>query len=200
MIEHLAILEEAISDVGYWRWWAQALPDVFQVEFGGVQLHFPPESPERAPNSVVALRFHRPSLVAFLTAEDAKSVAADWTAALHEDRIEPFSVNHELFTLSSEPMLQSVAAGCNIEYMVGADLRPATRTADTLLAFRAQAVGLIVRAERVTVIATPGELTADQIRKAAGDWWVYWRKYWRRRDSAAPMPRDYACEVTIPIN
>lgn len=62
MTDHLTTLEQAISDVGYWRWWADALPDVFQVEFGGVQLHFPPASPEEPPNDVVALRLYQRKL------------------------------------------------------------------------------------------------------------------------------------------
>jgi hypothetical protein len=199
MVDHLPLLEEAISDVGYWRWWTEALPDLFQVEFGGVQLHFAPASPEVAPNSVVALRFRQPTLVAFLTSKEPESVKLDWRLELHEDRIEPFGVSHELFTLTSEEVLQSVVAGCNIEYLVGTDLAQSARTSPVLLAFRAGEVGLVVRAASFSVIAVPGELTPEQIAKAAGDWWEYWREYWRRKDSATPMPKDYACEVTIPI-
>ncbi len=51
----------------------------------------------------------------------------------------------------------------------------------------------------MTVVAQPGELDPDQIVTAAGDWWEYWREYWRRRETDAPLPKDYACEVTIPI-
>ena len=199
MTDHLPILEEAITDVGYWRWWAEALPDVLQVEFGGAQLHFPSSSPESPPNSVVALRFHQPTLVAFLTAANAESVTLGWRLKLHNDQIEPFSISHELFTLTSEQVLQGVVCGCSVEYVVGSELIQASVTSQVLLAFRAQEVGLVVRAQRLSVLAGPGELSPNQVAKAAGDWWEYWREYWNRRDSSTPMPKDYACEVTIPI-
>jgi hypothetical protein len=199
MSDHLSTLEEAISDVGYWRWWAEALPDIFQIEFGGVQLHFPPDSPSHPPNNVVALRFFEPSVVAFLTDADAKHTAQDWRHALHEDRIEPFSVNHELFTLTSEDVLREVVSGCRIEYAHGSEIGNATKEAPVLLGFRAQEVGFVVRAKRMAVVAQPGELDSAQIVAAAGDWWEYWREYWRLRETDTPLPRDYACEVTIPI-
>ena len=199
MADHLPILEEAISDVGYWRWWTEALPDLFQVEFGGVQLHFPPPSPDQPPNSVVALRFYRPSVVAFLTSSKAVSIAPGWRIALHNDQLEPFSVDPERFTLTSELALQRVAADCDIEYILGSDLAHSPMTNKSFLAFRAQEVGLIVRAEDMKIITVVGESTAEQVHKAAGDWWTYWREYWRLRGSASPMPKDYACEVTIPI-
>ena len=199
MSDHLATLEEAISDIGYWRWWVAALPGIFQAEFGGVQLHFPPADPSHAPNNVVALRFFEPTVVAFLTEEGAQHVAQDWRFGLHEDRVEPFSVNHELFTLTSEDAIREIISGCCIEYVVGSEVNSATNEDSVLLGFRAQEVGLVVRAKRMTVVAQPGELEPAQVVAAAGDWWEYWREYWRRRETDAPMPNDYSCEVTIPI-
>ena len=199
MSDYLATLEEAISDVGYWRWWAEAMPEIFQVEFGGVQLHFPPTVSDQPPNSVVALRFFEPSVVAFLTEHDAQDVAQDWRLALHEDRVEPFSVNHDLFTLTSEDALREIVSGCRVEYVHGSDIGSATAPDEVLLAFRAQQVGFVLRAKRMTVVAQPGELEPTQIVTAAGDWWEYWREYWRRRETDSPLPKDYACEVTIPL-
>jgi hypothetical protein len=197
MPSHLTVLEEAISDVGYWRWWTDALPDVFQVEFGGVQMHFPPSSPELPPNSVVALRFFNPSAVAFLT-EHGSSQSQGWRAELHDDRIQPFAVSHELFTLTSSEVLQTVVSDCAIEYLHGNQFS-CLESSSALLAFRSQDVGLVVRAERMVVVAVPGELSAEQIVKASGDWWEYWRRYWDLRESESPLPKDYACEVTFPI-
>jgi hypothetical protein len=42
--DHLAVLANAISDVGYWSWWARERPDMFQLKFGGTQLYFPPQA------------------------------------------------------------------------------------------------------------------------------------------------------------
>lgn len=38
MNAHLSILESAITDVGYWRWWTSDLPNSIQLEFGGAQI------------------------------------------------------------------------------------------------------------------------------------------------------------------
>lgn len=196
---HLPVLEDAISDVGYWRWWDEALPDIFQVEFGGVQLYFPSAAADQPPSSVVALRFFEPLLVAFLTQPGTQGPPSDWRLALPEDRIAPFALDHERFTLSSEETCREVASDCLIEYLHGSDIATTTDGPSVLLAFRAQGVGLVVRAKRMVVVAQPGELDSAQVHKASDEWWDYWREYWRRRDSDAPLPRDYACEVTIPI-
>lgn len=203
MSNHLSVLEKAISDVGYWRWWAEDLGEAFQVEFGGVLLYFPPQSPEEPPNDVIALSFRDPSLVAFLTASDATSVEPGWHMALHQDQQKSFAINDELFTLTSETVLEAVAAGCTVEYLVGTDLKPKIRASGPLLAFRAQEVGLIVRASEMAVVTMAGGLRAlspEQIKAAADDWWKYWSEYWHRRDSTSPMPKDYVCEATVPLD
>lgn len=200
MSDHLSVLEEAISHVGYWGFWAAGLPNVFQVEFGGVLLYFPARSPEVPPDNRIALSFRDPSLVAFLTAADATSVDSDWRIALQEDQHETFQVNPDLFTLTSETVLEAVAAGCTVEYLVGTDLNPRIHASAPLLAFRAQEVGLIVRASEMAVITAAGELSPEQIKAAAGDWWKYWSEYWDRRNSTSPMPKDYACDVIIPLS
>jgi hypothetical protein len=145
------------------------------------------------------LRFFEPSVVAFLTEQGAQHVTQDWRLALHEDRVEPFSVNHELFTLTSEDMLREVVSGCRIEYLHGSEIGNATDVAPVLLGLRAQEVGIVVRAKRMAVVAQPGELEPAQIVRAAGDWWEYWPEYWQRRETDTPLPKDYACEATIPI-
>lgn len=43
-----------------------------------------------------------------------------------------------------------------------------------------------------------GELDEQAVLASSREWWAYWREYWRRKDTPDPMPRDYACEITIP--
>ena len=198
MSEHLTILENAIADVGYWRWWAEKLPEAFQVEFGGVQLWNPPTQENGPPSGVVALRFDRPTVVAFLTSSEA-TAPSDWRIALHEDRIEPFSVNHDALTLQSEELLAKVCAGSTAEYVLGSKAELAVNTAPVKLAFRAGSVGLVVRAHELEIIASSGTLTPEKIKESSDRWWSYWREYWDRRSTESPMPKDYACEVTIPL-
>lgn len=193
------VLEEAISDVGYWRWWAEALPRVFQVEFGGVQLWNPPAQEGAPPSGVVALRFVDPSLVVFLTETGAMDLDPDWPAALHEDRLEPFTVDHDQFTLTEDDKLASLAKDCELRFLVGDHGGLAAGNDPVRLGFRAGAVGLVVRARQVIVLSTSGEMSPERIIEASAAWWQYWKDYWNRRDSENPLPRDYACEVTIPL-
>jgi hypothetical protein len=52
MREAFEILEDAITECGYWRWWMANLPASFQVEFGGVQLFQPPPEVSRSPSGI----------------------------------------------------------------------------------------------------------------------------------------------------
>ena len=56
----LDILTDAISDVGYWCWWADGYPDYFQIEFGGTQLYFPLANSDEVPQTIIAVRFIQP--------------------------------------------------------------------------------------------------------------------------------------------
>ncbi|RZJ94071.1 MAG: hypothetical protein EOO60_03815, partial [Hymenobacter sp.] len=95
--DQLALLADAISDVGYWTWWAQLLPDAFQVEFAGTQLHFsPPTSPDQPPPSRVALKFQHPTCVCFLyRGQEATDFA--WVEQLHQDELPPPTCSHDEF-------------------------------------------------------------------------------------------------------
>ena len=31
-------------------------------------------------------------------------------------------------------------------------------------------------------------------------WWDYWHEYWEKRDTDRALPKDVACEITIPLN
>ena len=90
-------------------------------------------------------------------------------------------------------------AGCKSEYIIGTEADLLADTAPVKLAFRAGSVGLAVRANELTVISSSGEMSPEQIQQASEKWWAYWREYWNRRESDAPLPKDYACEVTIPL-
>jgi hypothetical protein len=199
MADANSILENAISDVGHWRWWAEALPERFQVEFGGVQLWNPPTREGGPPSGVIALRFIQPSLVLFLTAKDAEEVEPDWPEALHEDRMEPLSVAYDQFTLTSDEQIASMAKDCTLRFVVGDSDGLAAGSDPVRLGFRAGPIGLIVRAKEMVVLSSAGELTPEKIAEASAAWWAYWKEYWARRDTENPLPRDYACEVTIPL-
>src|SRR5689334_18424014 len=97
MRETFDILEDAIIDCGYWRWWTANLPDSFQVEFGGVQLFQPSLETSRCPSSIYAFRFMRPQKVEFL--EFAADVEKNWFSLMQADKLSPPSLDRDLFFL-----------------------------------------------------------------------------------------------------
>ena len=147
----------------------------------------------------MALCLYEPTVVAFLTERGASGLPPDWKAALHEDKLKPPRLGHDLFTLTSEEVLREVVADCLVEYMHGSDLVATENAPPVLLAFRAGEVGLAIRAARMEVLTDAGTLQPDEVLEAVKAWWVYWREYWRRKSTAAPLPKDFVCEVTIPI-
>src|SRR5688500_10715695 len=86
--ELLHILADAISDLGYWSWWAEQLPDVFQIEFGGTQLYFPPETPDSPPQTRIAIQFKQPASINFIS-KSGNPDNFEWVQLLHEDKMEP---------------------------------------------------------------------------------------------------------------
>ncbi len=194
----LDVLERAISDIGYWRWWTAGLPGVFQVEFGGVQLWNEPASANQAPSSVVALRFRQPSYVAFLT-DEGSDLPGDWPAALQEDRLEAFGVAYEHFTLTSIDKAREITRSMRTTLILTGDPSALTATPSAFLAFKGDEAGLVIAAESMTVLNHRGALTPEQVIDANQRWWTYWREYWDRMNTEAPMPYDTNCEIVIPL-
>jgi hypothetical protein len=192
----LTVLEESISDAGYWRWWDESLPSLFGVEFGGVKLWSPPRAPDLPPPGIVGLAFRNPFLVAFITADSAQGLRGDWRMALHNDEIELFFMFDDFFTLQSSDLFGRIVADCSIEYLVGGEAELA-KTSTVQLGFRSGPVGLIVRAEAMAV--HPFSKQA-QVLSARDAWERYYDDYWSRRDTESPMPSDNACEAMIPLD
>ena len=40
----------------------------------------------------------------------------------------------------------------------------------------------------------------EEIEPLSRKWWEYWKDYWRLRGTRDASPKDFACEVTIPVN
>jgi hypothetical protein len=65
-------------------------------------------------------------------------------------------------------------------------------------AFQAGRVGLFLAAEHVKLFSHSGEIQIEQVDRLCDDWWDYWHRYWDLKDTPNELPKDYACEVTIP--
>ena len=196
----LAIIANAIADVGFWRWWDERLPDVFQLEFGGVQLWSPPVADGRPPNGQYALRFRGPLSVSFLTG-GGSTIPADWADQMHADKLRPFNVGHDSFALDDRAAVRAIVdAAAHVDTRYGA--LPAHldwEQVPALCAFWAGPVGCFVAAREVQLVAFAGEIPLADVADMSRRWWEYWHEYWRRKDTPEPLPEDYACEVTIPI-
>jgi hypothetical protein len=202
MTEELEILESAISDVGHWSWWTERLPAVFQVEFCGVQLWLPPREDGQPPCGQIALRFFKPSTVAFLRRGDSSgaSLADDWFEKLRADEIETFGIDNEAFTLTSPERANAILRDANTQLVYHGTIRelPADAPHGSYCAFWAGPVGLYLVAESMIVCSHAGDLALDQLKPMSRKWWDYWREYWDKINTDNPLPKDYACDVTIP--
>jgi hypothetical protein len=199
MTDHLEILAHAISDVGYWRWWAAELPQVFQIEFGGVQLWNPPAAEGEPPCGIVALRFARPTSVAFLTLSD--KLPSDWIKQFHDDALEPFDVSDDRFSFNNRDLTASLvqeAIKVNQFHGVAVDSEDFC-SVQFRLSFAAGGAGLIVAGDTMDLHTSQGLVKIDQVEEMSARWWTYWKEYWRLKRAGTPLPRDYACEVTIPL-
>lgn len=194
MREAFDILEDAITDCGCWRWWTGKLPDSFQVEFGGVQLFQQPPEASRPPSAIYALRFMQPRKVEFL--DFAAGVEKDWFSLMQADKLRPPSLGRDQFYLGDAIRAEQLR-----RQAVHAHLHFTSPDAggQVYLAFRAgQSFGLFVAAESVRLLSHTGEIALSSVARLNGDWWDYWRRYWKLKDTPDEMPRDDACEVCIP--
>lgn len=199
MNEALAILTEAITDVGCWNWWTEHFPDCFQVEFSGVQLWNEPRNPAEPPSGIIALRFSGLKSVCFLT-RNADETPEDWADRLRNDEFEqPPSVSFGEFTFEPDRLGEILEAAERFDVIFG--LNPAqvdVQQSPALLAFWAGEMGVCVMADRMDILNVHGPVPLNEIATQHAAWWEYWKKYWEVYDTPQALPLDYACEVTIP--
>src|SRR5262245_28581037 len=110
MAAYLDVLSEAISDVGYWRWWSAQFPEFIQLEFGGTQLWNPPEQEGKPPSGLIALRFTNPVSVSFLTHRDAPSdFPQNWAELLGNDTLEPITITYDSFGFNNPSLIEKLS-------------------------------------------------------------------------------------------
>lgn len=195
----LEILEQAISDCGYWRYWTRS-EYAFQLEFGGTRIYTQPANGVEPPSGVVAIRLANPVAVVILTRSHYEcDLPDDWFEKLGSDQIEPFTIDYESFTLTDRNLLSKIIQSATSKDWIVGDEQVYSKNQDLpFIGFWAQNTGFIATAESMTFFTMEGELLPDDIESKNSYWWDYWHEYWKRKDTANPMPQDYACEVTIP--
>ena len=187
------ILSDAISDVGYWRWWI-AEDDRIQLEFGGVQLLNNDTLDKDSTSAIIALRFSENVLLKFYDNEEEN----EWYIKLQEDKIEPFPVDYDFFEFNN---LDSIN-GIEEEYKNQIVIKESNRISElkNILAFKAGNVAVIAGGDNFCVVDANGEMDEETIGERSRLWGIFWRDYWKKRDTDESYNKDYACEVTIPVN
>ena len=196
-IQILDILKDAICDVGYWSWWVTELPTIIQIEFRGTQLYFPPVDNSKPPNSQIAIQFRNPKSISFLTKQE---IQQNWFDDLHNDKMEPPTCSWEYFTFSDDKLMTEIINEAkNITTIHGYSPKDKMfLTENYKLTFWAGEYGFAVASEDIKIVHAE-KVELEQIPKLNSEWWIYWKKYWALKDTENALPKDYACEVTIPI-
>ncbi len=190
------MIVSAITDVGMWRWWTAEFPKLVQLEFGGVQIYEPPEDPTKPPLCMVAMRFRRPKVVAFMRRAGDTALPADWYTLLHDDAIEPFALSFEKFALDDAAATAKLLEERTSEVEV---FRNEDAAGAIHVAFWAGPAGVRIEAEALELVTMKGTLTPAALAELHGDWWTYWKDYWKKRGTPDALPQSFACEVTIPL-
>ena len=60
-------------------------------------------------------------------------------------------------------------------------------------------VGVFAGSDRMEVVRRNGSISEEEIEPLSRKWWEDWKKYWRVRGTHGALPKDRACEVTIPV-
>ena len=72
--------------------------------------------------------------------------------------------------------------------------------ANHLIAAKCGDVGVIAGGDRMEFVTYNGLISEEEIATLSKKWWEYWKDYWRLRGTRNAYQKDWACEVTIPVN
>lgn len=195
--ETLNILSDAISEVGSWHWW-HIKDDMVQIQFCDILL-YDETKPEKGPHTtdVLAIRFYGHSFAVFLDNLNEEG----WQERLRDDDSVLYPVDtYELaFDDATEAglLLDSYRHRVPIKDFSGLETLTSARH---LLYARCGDVGLIVGGDELAVVGRNRRYTEKEIETASEKWWDYWREYWKLRRTKDAYPKDYACEITIPVS
>lgn len=197
--DQLGLLAYAISDTGYWSVWTEQLPDLFQIESGGIQLYFPPTSPNQPPQTQIAIQFKNPTSINFISRNTATD-NFEWVQLLREHKVQPPKCIYEQFSFGNwdwtKLLLKQVI---NYKTLYGYKLTKIRLSKEPIsLVFWCGDIGLSVTAKELKLLNHTGDIALSEIQNINKEWWDYWRNYWDKRNSDNPLPNDPACEMTVP--
>lgn len=193
----LNILADALSDIGSWWCW-DANDDAVQIEFVDVLL-YDESKPEQETHTtdVLAVRFRGHAFAVFLDNFDDPG----WHVRFHDDDSILYDIDAYDLAFDdregAESLLGDYKNRVPVKDFVGFQT---LSTAKHLVCAKCGEVGFIVGGDELEVIGQKGKYTEEEIKTAAEKWWAYWRDYWRLRKTKDAFKKDWACEVTIPID
>jgi hypothetical protein len=121
---------------------------------------------------------------------------ADWYQRLKAETIEPPGISYEEFALGDDDLYEKVVRQAEGETVHFAD---DSGGKSVKLALWAGLAGIRIEASEVRIVLITGEVQLSEIEGLHGKWWTYWRDYWKKLNTPEALPKDYACEVTIPL-
>jgi hypothetical protein len=193
----LSILADAISDVG--SWWCWYVGDgMLQLEFCDVQLYDEAKAgKETHTTDVLAVRFHGHIFAVFL--DDLND--ENWHERFRDDDsiLYPVDTYDMAFDdrKKAESLLNVYSNRIPIKGFKDAETMEAAKH---FLCARCGKVGFIVGGDEIEIVGKKGLYSEKEIEPLSRKWWEYWKDYWRLRGTHDALPKDYACEVTIPVN
>ena len=193
----LHILAEAISDVGSWWCWG-VNEDTVQLEFCDVMLYDETkQANEPHTTDVLAVRFSGHAFAVFFDDLDE----ADWHIRFRDDDSVLYPVDAYCLGFDdlkeAEALLNAYDHRTAVKDFSGLETIAAAKH---FLCAKCDDVGLIVGGDEILVAGRKGRYTEEEIKTASEKWWGYWKDYWRLRETENACPKDYACEITIPVS
>ena len=192
----LNILADAISEVGSWHRWL-VKDDMVQVQFCDVML-FDESKPEKDTHTtdVLAVRFRGHAFAVFLDNLDVDN----WHEHLRTDDAVLYPVDTYALAFDDITEAKSLLNDYRHKRPVK-DFSGLETLSDAkhLLCARCGEAGFIVGGDTAEVVGKKGLYTETEIETGFKKWWDYWRMYWKLRKTKDAYPKDYACEITIPV-
>jgi hypothetical protein len=196
-INTLNILADAISDVGsWWCWYAD--DDMLQLEFCDVQLYDETKAEkETHTTDVLAVRFYGHVFAVFLSDLNDEN----WHVRFRDDDsiLYPVDAYDMVFDdkKEAELVLNNYRNRISVKNFSGTETLAAAKH---LFCARCDVVGFIVGGDEIEIAGEKGKYTEEEIEPLSRKWWEYWKDYWRLRGTRDALTKDFACEVTIPVN
>ena len=193
----LNILADAISDVGSWWCWHVG-DDMLQLEFCDVQLYDETTAEkEMHTTDVLAVRFFGHVFAVFLDNLNDEN----WYGRFRDDDSILYPVDAYAMAFDdnkeAESLLNDYRNRTSVKNFNGAET---LATIKHILCARCDKVGFIVGGDVIEIVGKKGKYTEAEIEPLSSKWWEYWKDYWRLRGTRDALPKDFACEVTIPVD